>query len=114
MKTKDNCWLCEGWEYLEFNYDELLNTNVLLTDRSVKKNEQTKDKNNSSKRELYIHFNFESYKPLKMNSINEYSYQFKRMCPPNKQIMYFISEMINNEVLIIIDENSPSVNILRG
>ncbi|KAL4433323.1 hypothetical protein ABPG74_017427 [Tetrahymena malaccensis] len=93
-KYRDICWVCEGWEYLQFNYDDNNNTNLKVQS------------------DLFIHFDFDGYKAHKMQKIGSQSYQFHKMCPPNKNVQYFITEP--KQMQIILDDHSNKIQLKKA
>ncbi|EAS04473.2 hypothetical protein TTHERM_00616480 (macronuclear) [Tetrahymena thermophila SB210] len=93
-KYRDICWVCEGWEYLQFNYDDNNNKNLKVQS------------------DLFIHFDFDGYKAHKMQKIGTQSYQFYKMCPPNKTIQYFITEP--KQMQIILDDHSNKIQLKKA
>ncbi|KAL4492967.1 hypothetical protein ABPG72_020746 [Tetrahymena utriculariae] len=91
---RDICWVCEGWEYLQFNYDDNNNQNLKVQG------------------DLFIHFDFDGYKAHKMQKIGSQSYQFHKMCPPNKTVQYFITEP--KQMQIILDDHSNKIQVKKA
>ena len=80
LRSKNNCWICEGWREIIFNY---------------KPNNIIEEKNDNIK----IYLNFENYRNINLNElyymendINENDSIFKccRVCPPG-ELYFFLS-----------------------
>lgn len=67
-KVKDNCWICEGWS--EFKFDLKVPQHIGA--------------------EVYLHFDFDDYRPDLMPQISPGFYQTWRMIPPGT-FHYFMS-----------------------
>eukprot|EP00347_Sterkiella_histriomuscorum_P017331 403349792 len=67
-KVKDNCWICEGWS--EFKFDLRVPQHIGV--------------------EVYLHFDFDDYKPDLMPPTSAGMYQTWRMVPPGTH-HYFMS-----------------------
>lgn len=78
------CWICEGW---------------------VEQSFEIKMANNS--REIYIHIDFDGFRPLVVEGSSVNRYTVKKMCPPKRKIYYFYSTP-NYEGFY--DFRSPSVS----
>ena len=63
LRSKNNCWICEGWREIKFNY---------------KPNKIPENFENSF---VKLHLNFENYKSYEL-IFNDDSYICYRMCPP--------------------------------
>ena len=61
LRSKNNCWICEGWREIKFNY-----------------------KVNSQDDYIKLYLNFENYKSVSVNELNynENNFICYRMCPP--------------------------------
>ena len=77
LRGKNNCWICEGWREIKFNY---------------KPNDVTKNENDNIK----VYLNFENYKSINLNELsyiknelneNDSNFQIHRVCPPGE--LYF-------------------------
>ena len=77
LRCKNNCWICEGWREIKFNYSS--------------PNPSSNNKNDFIK----IYLNFENYKNNDLNELNyvkkENNFQTYRMCPPG-EVYFFISK----------------------
>jgi hypothetical protein len=51
---------------------------------------------------VFIHFDFEDYKPVLMSK-NQESFYLYRMCPPNSKVHYFFSNPLLDVQLIAKD-----------
>ena len=71
IRRKNNCWICEGYLEVEFEY---VPEKPLI------------DPNNHL---VKIHFDFDGYKPFDM-LYNGNKYQIIRMCPPG-EVKYFFT-----------------------
>lgn len=83
MRTKDNCWICEGWQEIKF---DIRTTQSGLT--------------------VYLHISFDDYKADRMTPISNGLYSSSRMVPPGMH-KYFFS--VKNES--IFNSLSPQVLI---
>ncbi|CAD8150190.1 unnamed protein product [Paramecium pentaurelia] len=70
-KSKDNCWLCEGWTEIRFQY--VVGKSGTISDYPI-----------------YLHLDFENYRPMIMEQ-DQQIFFLLRMCPPNRKIRYFFS-----------------------
>ena len=80
IRSKNNCWICDGFREIEFEY---------VPEKPIE------DPNNHL---VKIHLNFDNYKSFDM-IYNDGKYHMARMCPPG-DIYYFFSidtELIKNE-----------------
>ena len=66
LRSKNNCWICEGWREIKFNYKPNRNDNNYENDY------------------IKLYLNFENYKSLTLNELNfnEETFLCYRMCPP--------------------------------
>ena len=76
LRAKNNCWICEGWREVKFNYKPNSNNN----------NKQAENLNDST---ATLHLNFEKYKSYDMRLFH-YNFQCYRMCPPGP-LYFFIA-----------------------
>ena len=72
IRSKNNCWICEGWREIQFMY---------RPEESIK--------NNLDKHIIKLHLNFENWKPYHC-SLKDGIFKCVRMCPPG-EIFYFFS-----------------------
>ncbi|KAL4487307.1 hypothetical protein ABPG73_005817 [Tetrahymena malaccensis] len=71
----ENCWICEGWQEKEFFWNPTFSGPVELPP-------------------VFIHFNFDGYKPHQMKYINfngRKYFSLFQMVPPNTKILYFFT-----------------------
>ena len=75
LRSKNNCWICEGWREIKFNYKYNQNENSYENDY------------------IKLFLNFENYKSLNLNELNfnEESFICYRMCPPG-QLNFFLTK----------------------
>jgi len=69
IRSKNNCWICEGWREMTFTYYA----------------EKLKE---PEKQFVKIHFNFENWKPYD-TSLFDKSFKVTRMCPPGDVLYFF-------------------------
>ena len=62
IRSKNNCWICEGWREIKFHY------------------KPNKYEGNLEQAYVHLHLNFENYKPYQL-SFDEDSFVCHRMCP---------------------------------
>ncbi|CAD8117348.1 unnamed protein product [Paramecium sonneborni] len=74
MGKLDTCWICEGWQEIKFEWNAYKSGSLY--------NEP-----------IFIHFDFEDYKPLLMTHLN-HEFFLVKMCPPNCDIHYFFTNPI--------------------
>ncbi|CAK65071.1 unnamed protein product (macronuclear) [Paramecium tetraurelia] len=87
----DTCWICEGWQEIKFEW--------------------TAHKSGSLYNEpIFIHFDFEEYRPLLMTFLNN-EFFYVKMCPPNKEIHYFFTNPILSIQQPAMDQNIKQMNI---
>ncbi|CAD8112195.1 unnamed protein product [Paramecium sonneborni] len=87
----DTCWICEGWQEIKFEW--------------------TAHKSGSLYNEpIFIHFDFEDYRPLLMTFLNN-EFFFIKMCPPNKEIHYFFTNPILGVQQPAMDQNIKNMQI---
>jgi len=80
IKSKNNCWICEGWREHHFSFKRDLHKFLSGDEESV-----------------YIHFSFEDYKPIELKkNENSDDYDIYRMCPPGEIFYYYT---INDEII---------------
>ena len=81
LRGKNNCWICEGWREIKFNY---------------KPNDVTKNENDNIK----VYLNFENYKSINLNELsyiknelneNDSNFQIHRVCPPG-ELYFFLTK----------------------
>ncbi|KAM3145067.1 hypothetical protein pb186bvf_002742 [Paramecium bursaria] len=70
-QMKDICWICQGWVEIKFTY-------------------HPKRSGQLESFPIFIHFQFEDFRPTLMEQYDDYS-EIHKMCPPNQQIRYFFS-----------------------
>ena len=75
LRSKNNCWICEGWREIKFNY---------------KPNQNEKNYENNF---IKLYLNFENYKNLSLNELNfdDENFICHRMCPPGP-LNFFLSK----------------------
>ncbi|CAD8069790.1 unnamed protein product [Paramecium sonneborni] len=70
----DACWICDGWQEVKFTW--------------------TPGKSGGMNNDpIFVHLNFESYKPILM-TLHNGEYSAYRMCPPNYKVTYFFSNPV--------------------
>ena len=82
LRAKNNCWICEGWREIKFNYKPPV----------TEKNE------NIEKNYVKLYLNFENYKNINLNELNynnskeepKPNFIGHRVCPPG-DLYFFIS-----------------------
>ena len=72
LRAKNNCWICEGWREVKFNYKP-----------------NNKQEENISDSMASLHLNFENYKSFNMKLIHN-NFLCHRMCPPGP-LYFFIA-----------------------
>ena len=80
LRNLNNCWICEGWREIEFNFfpsEEICNNNLFHI--------------------VKIHLSFDDYKPYPLY-FNDNKYSIIRMCPPIIIYYFFTVDMkpVNN------------------
>ena len=103
LRAKNNCWICEGWREIKFNY---------------KPNKGEKNYENDF---IKLYLNFENYKNTNLNELNYNDQTFicHRMCPPGPLFFFLTRDgvpvdnygPINHELkeaIIYIQELKPS------
>ena len=79
VRAKNNCWICEGWREIKFNYKPPISSEEDYEQNYVK---------------LYL--NFENYKNINLNELNYIKdgnnsmFQCYRVCPPG-ELYFFLS-----------------------
>ncbi|KAL4432714.1 hypothetical protein ABPG74_011535 [Tetrahymena malaccensis] len=70
----DNCWICDGWQEIEFFISEG-SSDVFQSEPA------------------FLHLDFEDFQPMYMDRDpeNPNRYFLRRMCPPNRQILFFFT-----------------------
>ncbi|CAD8076292.1 unnamed protein product [Paramecium sonneborni] len=86
-KTKENCWICEGWVEIGFHYSGI-----------------------EYQHPIFLHLDFEQYRPILMNQQTN-SYYLQRMCPPNKKIHYYFSNPIYDVRFVAKDQKTLTLDI---
>ena len=103
LRSKNNCWICEGWREIKFNY------------------KPNKNENSSENDYIKLYLNFENYKSISVNELNynEETFLCHRMCPPGP-LNFFLTKdgvpidnygPLNHELkdaIIYIQELKPS------
>ena len=66
LRSKNNCWICEGWREIKFNY------------------KPNKNDNNYENDFIKLYLSFENFKSINLNELNLIDENFVcyRMCPP--------------------------------
>ncbi|CAD8094383.1 unnamed protein product [Paramecium sonneborni] len=85
----DVCWICEGWQEIKFQWNP--KSGPLQTEP------------------IFIHFDFDDYKPYLMTFLNK-EFFFVKMCPPNTSIKYFFTNPILGIQCIAEDQNVLSLH----
>ena len=73
---KDCCWICEGWEEVQFVW-------------------KPGESGWFEKEPIFLHLDFEDYQPMIMNEVFK-EFHLYRLCPPNSTIHYFFSNPTEN------------------
>ncbi|EAS06063.2 hypothetical protein TTHERM_00853020 (macronuclear) [Tetrahymena thermophila SB210] len=70
----DNCWICDGWQEIEFQISEG-SSDVFQSEPA------------------FLHLDFEDFQPMYMDRDpeNPTRYFLRRMCPPNRRILFFFT-----------------------
>ncbi|KAM3145071.1 hypothetical protein pb186bvf_002746 [Paramecium bursaria] len=84
----DICWICQGWVEMKFTYHPGRSGQL-------------------EKAPIFIHFDFEHFRPTLMEQIDEY-FQIFKMCPPNVPIKYFFSNPIIGIIACARDQGMVS------
>ena len=71
LRNKNNCWICEGWREVKFNYKPI------------------KQEENINESMATLHLNFENYKSFNMRLYHN-DFSCHRMCPPGT-LYFFIA-----------------------
>ena len=71
LRNKNNCWICEGWREVKFNYKPI------------------KQEENIDEAMATLHLNFENYKSFNMKLFHN-NFSCHRMCPPGS-LYFFIA-----------------------
>ncbi|CAD8109684.1 unnamed protein product [Paramecium primaurelia] len=87
----DTCWICEGWQEIKFEW--IAHKSGSLYNEPI-----------------FIHFDFEDYRPLLMTFLNN-EFFFIKMCPPNKEIHYFFTNPILGVQQPAMDQNIKNMQI---
>ena len=86
LRAKNNCWICEGWREIKFNY----------------KPPNSSENENLEKNYVKLYLNFENYKNINLNELfynsnttnveknSNSSFICHRMCPPG-ELYFFLS-----------------------
>ncbi|CAD8064944.1 unnamed protein product [Paramecium sonneborni] len=90
----DSCWICDGWQEVKFTW--------------------TPGKSGGMNNDpIFVHLNFENYKPVLMTLHNGEYYTY-RMCPPNFRVTYFFSNPVlgiqttaKNQLIIQTPQDDP-------
>ena len=90
LRAKNNCWICEGWREIKFNYTLPINQDEINTNNT--------NNTNNEKDYVKLYLNFENYKNINLNELNfiqnENStnsyFQIHRVCPPG-ELYFFLS-----------------------
>ncbi|CAD8097939.1 unnamed protein product [Paramecium sonneborni] len=85
----DVCWICEGWQEIKFQWNPKSGT--------------------LQSEPIFIHFDFDDYKPYLMTFLNG-EFFFVKMCPPNRSIKYFFTNPILGIQCIAEDQNVLSLH----
>ena len=94
-----NCWICQSWREVDFFF---------------KFKEKIVDSNSKGNELVYVHLDFEKYKPHPMNFLpKEKKYELRRFCPP--KVLYFFFS-INGSILIspeheMVITKNPSMKV---
>ncbi|KAM3131808.1 hypothetical protein pb186bvf_016058 [Paramecium bursaria] len=83
-KTNDICWICQGWIEIKYTY-------------TIQKSGKIESY------PIFIHFEFEDYRPTLMEDQEGY-FQVYKMCPPNTLIRYFFSNPIQGIIACAKDQ----------
>ena len=79
IRSKNNCWICEGWREHHFSLKKDLRKFISEEDKEVN-----------------LHLNFEDYKACELNKdTSKMDFEIYRMCPPGDILFYYT---INNDV----------------
>ena len=87
LRAKNNCWICEGWREIKFNYTPPINKDEINTNNF-----------NNEKDYVKLYLNFENYKNINLNELNYIPgennsnsfFQTHRVCPPG-ELYFFLS-----------------------
>ncbi len=96
IRSKNNCWICEGWREHHFSVKRDLHKFISDEDENV-----------------VLHLSFENYKPNEVLK-NEITRDFDtyRMCPPEETTFYY---SLNNEIALNNRRNAslPSFDVIK-
>ncbi len=95
-----NCWICQSWREVDFFFK--------FKERIL---EPTKEKIQET---VYVHLDFEKFKPHPMNKMqNQKKYELRRFCPP--KVLYFFFTVNGNVVLSpehdVVITKTPSLKV---
>ena len=78
LRSKNNCWICEGWREIKFNY------------------KPSKSDNNYETDFIKLYLSFENYKSINLNELNLIDENFVcyRMCPPGASNFFLTKDGI--------------------
>lgn len=91
LKVSSNCWICEGWTRMQFKITRLQALGQSLPPKKAPGQYTTLEEKQLSA--VYLHLNFEGFKPMRMLEVteNQESYfTLHRMIPPGS-LTYFYS-----------------------
>lgn len=71
----DNCWICDGWEEVEFEVKETCNDAFMG-------------------KSAFLHLDFEDFRPMYMDPdvTDQSRFVLRRMCPPNRKVLFFFTD----------------------
>ncbi|EAR90528.1 hypothetical protein TTHERM_00118760 (macronuclear) [Tetrahymena thermophila SB210] len=90
-KIQDICWICDGWQEITFE---------IFSQQS----------SSFCNKPVFLHLDFENYRPhyMDVDPNNPNRFFVKRMCPPNKKILFFFSDPLKKILYYSLDYETAS------
>ena len=70
IRSYQNCWVCEGWTEMKFEWKMGISSGLV-------------------KEPVYIHFDFDTYKPWLLEKDDEGTYYIYKMVPPGRSLYFY-------------------------
>ncbi|KAL4468591.1 hypothetical protein ABPG74_005094 [Tetrahymena malaccensis] len=90
-KVQDVCWICDGWQ--EITFEVFCQQSSSFCNKPV-----------------FLHLDFENYRPhyMDIDPTNPNRFFVKRMCPPNKKILFFFTDPLKEILYYSLDHQTTS------
>ena len=119
LKVTSNCWICEGWTRMQFKVTRMQALGEKMPPKKVPGQYTSLEEKQQSA--VYLHLNFEGFKPVRMLEVTESEesyFTLHRMIPPGS-LTYFYSVGDPNLVaadstkslVTITDQSNPSTKV---